>query len=411
MCGGSTNPNRIFSNLAVALTISLMACLGAFGTASADSGPWYEFATGSCNAPIFTAEVTAGQTILLVSGGLMAGSPFDYIISPYGDTSRPAWWNTEQTVSTDSNGNVCVEAFVTEASDYGMFIVTIHSLDANQRQYNPATRGITVLPAPTPALTATVAPESTEAPVPALTQTATPVPTETAAPTETQTPLPTSTPVPTDTPAPTQTPVPTETQTPLPTHTPIPTDTPAPTQTPMPTETQTPLPTDTPVPTDTLAPTQIPVLGETVTPMPTASPAPAYNPTVEPTESLTSESSGVSQSQPSETIGLATEGPVIGSTPAQPSDPAVIQPNTNTSVSATQVKAQAVKSTPQPQTVYRSSNRPDRMDLQDAQVAPYAQAGLIHGAATKVSEKTEPEYVIGQTIVGKLIMLLVWFIS
>ena len=218
------------------------------GPAAADDGPWLNLATGSCDAPNFTTEVTAGHTVLLLSGGLMPSTQFNYIISPYGDTSRQPWWSIDQTVYTDSNGNVCVEAFATAVDDYGTFLVTVHGLDATQHQYNPASRGVTVLPPHAPIETLT--PEPTGTPTP--TETPSPEPTEPA------TPTPTATPVLTETPAPTETPTATPTE--EPTQTPLPTSTLPPTI--EPTATSEPQPSETPGPTQEFvsdsAPTQVP---------------------------------------------------------------------------------------------------------------------------------------------------------
>ncbi len=251
--------------------------------AAAQANPWYEFATGSCAAPNFATEVTAGQTILLVSGGLMSSSPFNFIVAPFGETSRPAWWYIEQTVYTDPNGSVCVEAFATAATDYGMFIVTIHSLDADQHQYNPATRGVSVLAAPTETPTRTPTETATPEPTETPTLMATSSPADKVAPTATPTPAPKSTrqpgpvviaaltltPMSTATPAPaitlTSTPTEIEKSTPAPTKemasAPVvmvsPASTPQPTETPLPAATATPLPASpSPVPPTTVSQAQ-----------------------------------------------------------------------------------------------------------------------------------------------------------
>src|SRR3990172_2223920 len=221
----ATHPHRRFAAWP-AIVAGLLACawlLLPAHSAAADDGPWFSLATGSCDAPSFASEVTAGQTVLLLGGGLMANAPLDYSVSPYGEGSRPAWWSVAQTVHTDSSGSMCVEAFATAAEDYGMFLMTVHGLDANQRQYNPPSQGLTVNPAAQP--TETPTPEPSETPSPEPSETPSPEPTETSAPTETPTPEPTTspTPEPTESPTlePTETPAPAEPSTPAPIETPV----------------------------------------------------------------------------------------------------------------------------------------------------------------------------------------------
>ena len=215
----ATHPHRRFAAWP-AIVAGLLACawllLPAHPVAAGD-GPWFSLATGSCDAPGFTSEVTAGQTVLLLSGGLMANAPLDYSVSPYGEGSRPAWWSVAQTVHADSSGSVCVEAFATAAEDYGMFLVTVYGLDANQRQYNPPSQGLTVNPAVQPAETPT--PEPSETPSSEPTETPLPEPSETPSPEPSETP----TPAPTESPTPesTETPAPTESSTPAPIEMPV----------------------------------------------------------------------------------------------------------------------------------------------------------------------------------------------
>ncbi len=237
--------NRKFFARPVIVT-GLLLCawlLVSVSPAAAEGDAWFNLATGSCDAPVFTDQVTAGQTVLILSGGLMSSTPFNYIISAYGEASRPAWWNIDQIVYTDSAGQVCVEAFATAADDYGTFLVTVHGLDATQRQYNPASRGVTVLPPAAP--------------------TATPEPTETPVPTETPSPEPTTTPEPTETPVPTETPSPEPTTTPEPTATPEPTQPPAPAPTEAPAQTPLPVSTEPPTPEPEPAATSEPQQSET----------------------------------------------------------------------------------------------------------------------------------------------------
>ncbi|HLE28502.1 MAG TPA: hypothetical protein VI793_10320, partial [Anaerolineales bacterium] len=229
--------------------ICLLACVYGLTSARpalADSGAWFELATGACDAPTFTSQVTAGETVLVVAGNLLAGTPFNYVVSPYGSTSRPSWWTIDEMAYVDANGNICVEAFQTATDDYGSFLVTVHGLDASQRQYNPPSKLVTVLPAPIPTDTPTEVP--TDAP--------------TALPTDAPTGQPTNTPDPTATPLPTSTPtsLPTNTPAALPTEPPTaqPTNTPDPTATPLPTSTPTALPTNTPAALPTDAPTAQP---------------------------------------------------------------------------------------------------------------------------------------------------------
>src|SRR3990172_6466544 len=199
----ATHPHRRFAAWP-AIVAGLLACawlLLPAHPAAADDGPWFSLATGSCDAPSFASEVTAGQTVLLLGGGLMANAPLDYSVSPYGEGSRPAWWSVAQTVHTDSSGSMCVEAFATAAEDYGMFLMTVHGLDANQRQYNPPSQGLTVNPAaqptetPTPEPSETPSPEPSETPSPEPTESPTLEPTEPPAPAEPSTPAPIETPV------------------------------------------------------------------------------------------------------------------------------------------------------------------------------------------------------------------------
>jgi len=252
--------------------------------AAADAGAWFDLATGSCDAPTLTTEAAAGQVILVVGGNLTAGTPFTYKIQPYGDTSRDPWWYSDATTYVSVDGDVCAEAFATSNDDYGMFWIEVHGLDANQRQYNPPGKLVTVLAAPTPTEAPTEVPTDTPAPTPLPTNT--PLPTATPLPTNTPTALPTL--VPTNTPLPTATPLPTNTPTTLPTL--VPTNTPLPTATPLPTNTptalptlvptNTPLPTATPLPTNT--PTARPTLVPTNTPVPTALPTNTPSPTATP---------------------------------------------------------------------------------------------------------------------------------
>ncbi len=209
---------------------------------------WFDLASGSCSAPIVTSQITAGETLLILSGDLTPGTPLDYKISPFGSTSRPGSWSINQTAYADANGLVCVEAFTTALDDYGSFIVTVHGLDSNQQQYNPPAKLITILPAPTPTPTAsnTATSVPTNTPTPSLTPTITPIPSST----------PTSTP--TNTPTPSLTPTATPSETPSPSNTPLPTDIPtlAPTDPPPTNEPPTVAPTDTltPPPSATLPP-------------------------------------------------------------------------------------------------------------------------------------------------------------
>ena len=235
---------------------------------SATSEAWFELASGSCSAPTLVSQITAGETVLLLSGNLMPGAPMNFQISPYGQTSRSNSWSINQTVYADVDGNICVEAFVTAIDDYGGFVVLVYSLDADQRQYNPPAKLITILPAPTPTPTNSPTPPPTDTDVP----TAISLPTST--PTLTSTLPPASTPVATD--APTATPVPSQT----PTSTPVTTDTPTATPVPSQTPTSTPVATDTPtatlVPSQT--PTSIPVVTDAPTSIPTNTPEPTLIP-------------------------------------------------------------------------------------------------------------------------------------
>lgn len=105
----------------------------------------------------YVSSVNAGEMVHAVSGGLMSSTPYHWQVSPYGETSRPSGWYLEGTSYTDGSGNICVPVFQTATSDWGTFLVTVNSLDANQRQYNPASLGITVVGQPTPTPTATPA--------------------------------------------------------------------------------------------------------------------------------------------------------------------------------------------------------------------------------------------------------------
>ena len=298
--------------------------------AAADSGAWFELATGACDAPTFTSQVTAGETVLVVAGNLLAGTPFNYIVSPYGSTSRPSWWTIDEMAYVDANGNICVEAFQTATDDYGSFLVTVHGLDASQRQYNPPSKLVTVLPAPAP------------------TDTPTEVPTD--APTALPTDAPTA--QPTNTPDPTATPLPTSTPTALPTNTPtaLPTEPPTNTPLPSPTLSATDLPDEEPAsaPTEeppSAAPTEAPL--EAVEPV--ASPTPVSTepttiganraslnaaqlptatlpPTIEPTATLTAASDSATQSNqsagPSQT---PTQTPEVTALPPPTSTPTTAQ--------------------------------------------------------------------------------------
>lgn len=201
----ATRPHRRFAAWP-AIVAGVLGCawlLLPAHPAAADDGAWFSLAVGSCDAPSFTSEVTSGQTVLLLSGGLMANAPLDYSVSPYGEASRPPWWSLAQTVHADSSGSVCVEAFATAIEDYGTFLVTVNGLDSNQRQYNPPSQGLTVNPAAQP----------TETPTPEPSETPSSEPTEPPAPTESPTPEPSETPMPEPTES--STPMPTETSTPV----------------------------------------------------------------------------------------------------------------------------------------------------------------------------------------------------
>jgi len=256
----ATHPHRRFATAPAIVAGFLASALLALLThsAAADDGPWFSLATGSCDAPSFTSEVEAGQTVLLLSGGLMANAPLDYSVSPYSEGSRPAWWSLAQTVHTDSSGSVCVEAFGTAAEDYGIFLVTVNGLDANQRQFNPPSQGVTVTPAVQPIETPT--PEPTEPPTPEPTETPTPEPSGTPEPTGTPTPEPTEPP----------TPEPTEPPTPEPTEPPIPAPTDGPSLQPI--ESSPPAtveePPQGPLPEPAPAPVAVAEAGQTQTSRP-----------------------------------------------------------------------------------------------------------------------------------------------
>lgn len=177
--------------------------------AMAQAVAWSNVAIGSCDAPTFTTEITAGQTVLLVSGGLMAGTPLNYLITPYSETSRDPWWNISATAYVDPNGNVCVEVFATALDDFGTFMIEVYGLDASQHQYNRAL-GFTVHPPAAPTVEPTASATPTETP----TSTPTPTPSEpptlnpTVTPTSTPTDIPTLAPQPSPTPEPTEPPAP-----------------------------------------------------------------------------------------------------------------------------------------------------------------------------------------------------------
>ena len=112
--------------------LSVLSLFVAVQPAAADDGPWLKLAIGSCDAPQYTSEITAGQTLLVMSGGLMSSSPFEYIIAARTtDVSQP-YINLDQTVMADSNGQVCVEAFATSNNDYGQYDINVHALRANR---------------------------------------------------------------------------------------------------------------------------------------------------------------------------------------------------------------------------------------------------------------------------------------
>jgi hypothetical protein len=285
------------------LLFSLCATLMLFVAvqpASADDGPWLRLAAGSCTDPHYTTDVTGGETLLVLSGGLMPSSPFQFIITAYGDNVSQPYLNIDQTVTADSTGAVCVEAFFTAANDFGQYGITIHGLRANQRSYNTFT-----------VVNIHAAPEPTDTPTPMPTDP--PVLTETPEPTDTPSPEPTDPPAPTATPKPTDTPIPEPVDPPAPTETPEPTNTPEPTEPPGPTS--TPEPANTPAPTGTPEPTSIPE--PTDTPAPTETPAPTITaaPPVDPGNKSTPEPA-------SEPTLVPTD------VPANTPEPAVSVPNT-----------------------------------------------------------------------------------
>ena len=236
----------------------------------AADGPWLKLATGSCDSPNFTSEMSAGDTLLIVSGGLMPNSPFYYKVTPYGETSRDPWWYIEQTITVDPNGNVCVEAFASSSDDYGSFGVSITALRADQHSYNTFAV-IHIQGAPTPTDTPTPEPTATTTPtveptaMPTTQPTDTPAPAPSATATSTLQPTATSTIEPTATPTEEATnipaPAPTLTSTPTPTHSP----------TPVPTKQKKPKPTTVP---PTATPTEEPSTA-TPTVQPTATPRPS----------------------------------------------------------------------------------------------------------------------------------------
>ncbi len=298
------------TRLAVMAGVFLFAVLFApTQLAAADDGPSIQLATGSCDAPSFTTEVYAAQNILVVSTGLMPNGPFNFVVEPYGETSRPAWWSIDETAQIDPQGNICVVAFTTASDDYGIFLVTIHSIDANQRQYNPYARGATVVPA----ATATPTPEpttETSTPTPIGTSTIEPMVTTTPIPTETSTSVPTLTPTPTATsspvdksaPKPAQTATPISTRIPVPPVTGGPTLTPASTRIPAPAVTLTSTPTSveksTPAPTKEITAAPMVVVSPSSTPEPTETSLPMATGTQTPASPLPVPPTTVSQSQP-----------------------------------------------------------------------------------------------------------------
>jgi len=219
--------------------LSLLSLFVAVQPAAADDGPWFKLAVGSCDAPEVTSEITAGDTLLVVSGGLMSSSPFEFTIAARTtDVSQP-YINLDRTVTADSNGQVCAEAFITSQDDFGQYDINVHALRANQRSYNTFTI-LTINPAPV----ATATPEATDTP--------TPDPTNTPEPTVTSTPEPTEPPTaePTNTPEPTATPTveSTVTSTPEATNTPGPTSTASPEPTNIPGQVATTEPQPSPIP-------------------------------------------------------------------------------------------------------------------------------------------------------------------
>ncbi len=434
------------------LSLSLCATLlliVAVHPASADDGPWLKLATGSCADPRYTSDLLGGNTLLVLSGGLMPNSPFEFIITARdGNVSQPNL-NIDQTVTADSNGNVCADAFPTAANDYGQYGITIHGLRANQQSYNTFTV-VNVHAVPEP--TNTPVPTDTPAPTATIEPTSTPVPTHTPEPTATV--EPTSTSEPANTPAPTATSEPTSTSepadTPAPTATSEPTSTSEPASTPAPATTSTPAPTDpptltaTPEPVNTLAPTIAPTTtpkpeptGEpTLTPLPTAVPTnvPDNTPvpvvsapqtkhnsnqkqsnqgksTPEPTELPSEASVAVAQSvtggavntdRVSSTLSPSVAVSFSGVRADRPTTQQVATSSHEMQVNTSKDQGELNKSLP-------TSVRPNLKSPQ--QVTPSASASAASEVALQKSAIINPNVAASVVVLGTLITMCAWFIS